>query len=591
MIFFPLAIMESTAKEKRKLSGGKKWLIGILIFILVAAAAFQVFISQYLPPLVKKRLSEIIVKGSDSLYKLEMGKFDLSFWGGSVNFENLRIVVDSNRYHVLKETQKLPPMSCELVLRSGKINGIGVRSLLFSKKIDVREIVFDSADLKLARHFASSGQTVAQSEPLWKLIQPRIRSIDVGAIFCGDLRMQYRNVDSAEAFKWEFDKSNLLLTGIRVDSVSTMDSSRLLFAKDIVFNASNFMMTTTDGVYALKASAIDYSSGRRSLEVKEFDFMPTMSDKQFASHYGYQREIFKLKVPTLQLKNFLLSDWVVRNRLQPESVFLAGPSIHISMDRNAKPNTKSKKGCYPHQFLQRLPFVMNIPRLEATNAAVVYTETSNTTFRTGTVNFSVNGTINNITNDPAAIKRVGECVARVQGRVMNTGTINALFRFDLDDPQGAFSVQSTIKQLDADQLRSVFTAMTAVEMQSFQMKRLDYTIHGNENQGTGTMAMQYDDMDILINQVEPGGKLDKKGLLSFFANRLLIYKENPAKGEERKASTVRVQRDMTRSFFNLIWKTMYASAGEIVLKPMAHRKIEKRKAREARKEERNTGKK
>jgi hypothetical protein len=91
--------------------------------------------------------------------------------------------------------------------------------------------------------------------------------------------------------------------------------------------------------------------------------------------------------------------------------------------------------------------------------------------------------------------------------------------------------------------------------------------------------------------VEPDKSLDKKGLLSFFANRLLVYKENPMKGEERKAISVRVQRDMTRSFFNLVWKTMFASAGEIVLRPMGQRKIEKRKERQERKEERNTGKK
>lgn len=578
--------------SNKKLSTGRKVLIGLLIFIVIAGAAFHIFITRYLPPLVQKRLSEIVVKGSDSLYKLEVGKFDLSFWGGSINFENLTITVDSARYTALKNEKKLPPMSCELVLPRGRINGIGLRSLIFNKKINVKEIIFDSADLKLARHFVNSDQQTSAGEPLWKLIQPKIRSIEVGAIYCADLKIQYKNIDSAAAFKWQFDKTNLLLTGIRVDSASTRDSSRLMFAENMSFTASNFKMTTTDGVYQMKAGDIDYSSAGRALSIRNFDFLPTMSDLQFVRHYGYQREIFKLKVPGIRLKNFLLSDWVVRNRLQSDTVELTSPSISIAMDRNARPNPYSKKGCYPHQFLQKLPFIMHIPRLSATGATVVYTETSNTTARKGSVNFAVSGVIDNITNDPKALERSGECVAYVQGKAMKSGTLDAVFRFNLRDPNGAFSVKSTITQLDANQLRPVFTAMTAVEMQSFTMQRLDYTIHGNENAGTGTLSMRYGDMDILINKVEPDGTLDKKGFLSFFANRLLIYKENPMKGEERKASAVKVQRDMTRSFFNLVWKTMFSSAGEIVLRPMAQRKIEKKQLRQERREERrNSGKK
>ena len=114
------------------------------------------------------------------------------------------------------------------------------------------------------------------------------------------------------------------------------------------------------------------------------------------------------------------------------------------------------------------------------------------------------------------------------------------------------------------------------------MKRLDYTVTGNENAATGNLSMQYDNMDILLNKVEADKSLNKKGLFSFLANRLVIYKENPMKDDpERKAENITVQRDATRSFFNLVWKTMFTAAGEIVLRPVALRKIEKKKQRAA----------
>ena len=228
----------------KKMTAGKKILIGLLIFSVIAAVAFHLFVTRYLPPIVRKRLEEVIVKGSDSLYKMEMGKFDLSFWGGSARIQHLRITIDSNVYKRMSEAKSLPPMTCELILPGVQLNGIGMRSLVFSRKLNIREIVFDSADVQLARHFRNSKEKLSNGQPLWKLIQPRLNSIEIGNIYCAGLKINYRNVDSAAAFRWQIEKSNILISGVRVDSSSANDSSRLLFAKNISFNAADIKLKT-----------------------------------------------------------------------------------------------------------------------------------------------------------------------------------------------------------------------------------------------------------------------------------------------------------------------------------------------------------
>src|SRR5690606_27981909 len=112
------------------------------------------------------------------------------------------------------------------------------------------------------------------------------------------------------------------------------------------------------------------------------------------------------------------------------------------------------------------------------------------------------GTIDNITNDPVALQRRNDCVADIRGRVFSSGTMHTAFRFNLTDPAGAFTVNSTITNLDAAQLQPVFKAMTSTDLQKFKMRKLDYSISGNENAATGNLKMKYDDMDILLNKVE-----------------------------------------------------------------------------------------
>ena len=48
---------------------------------------------------------------------------------------------------------------------------------------------------------------------------------------------------------------------------------------------------------------------------------------------------------------------------------------------------------------------------------------------------------------------------------------------------------------------------------------------------------------------------------------------------ERKAMLTRVQRDPTKSFFALIWKTLSVSASEIILRPRAQRMVERNQER------------
>lgn len=572
------------AIARKRYSTGRKILIGLVILILIAGVAFQLFINRYLPPLVKDKLADLIVKGSDSLYRFEAGKFDVSFWGRSISFSNLRIQIDSARYDQLKAKKKLPVMTFELDLPAGNVNGVGIWGLIFNKKIDVNQIRFKEAQVKLARHYREPKDPDTTSVPLWKLIQPGIRSIRVGSAICKNLKVIYQNQDMSSDFRWQFDQCNAALSGILIDSSSAHDSSRLLFAKNIELSARNIKMKTPDGLYNLNASEVAYTSSGSAMDIKDFTFHPSMSDAAFIRHFGYQHEIYKLKMPVIKLKNFMLDQWVNYNYLSIGTIELLSPVIAVSMDRNARPNPNSKKGQYPNQLVQKAPFGINVRKLTAVDGTVTYTEKNNLNQLTGRLVFpAVRGAITNITNDREVLLRSATCVADVRSGVLNTGSLHAIFRFNMVDRAGAFSVNADIDKLNAEQLRPLAKAMTSTDLQSFNMHRLNYAIAGNQNSGTGKLRMKYDDMDILINQVEPDYSFDKKGLLSFLANRFVIYKENPMDDEEeRVAENIAVQRDALKSFFNFIWKTLYSSAGKIVLRPMAQRKMEKRNERKQR---------
>jgi len=565
---------------RRRFPIWKKILISFIIFILIAGVAFQVYITRYLSPMVRSRLEDIIVKGSDSLYQFQVRDFDVGFWGGSITFKDLHIYTDSNRYRQMLAEKKLPALTMDLNINRGYVEGIHLRNLIFKKEVDIKEITINKADVKLVRHFRGVEDHYEKGEPLWKLIQPKMKSIAVKAIVFREVDVNYHNIDSSTAFNWQFNKSTVIFNDLLIDSLSAQDSTRILFSKNAGFLAKDIKVNTTDGLYQLAADEMKYSSSECVAEFKQFSFLPRISDAGFNKHFGYQHERYKVNVPGIQLRNFSLPRWISNNELIADTMELASPNLDIYLDRNAKPNPYSKLGQYPHQLLQRASFGVRIKHINTTNAKMTYHEKNDKNGMTGTVVFpAINGHIENVTNNPQDIAKNNICIARVRSMAQSRGRLNAVFRFNLADRSGAYSLNATIENLDAAQLHDLALAMTSAEMQTFRMKRLDYSLSANERSGTAHLKMQYSDMDVLLSKVDENGNLDKKGLLSFFVNHMVIYNENPKNGEERTADNVTVSRDITRSFFNHIWKTLYTSAGKIVIRPAAARKIAKRKAR------------
>ena len=61
----------------------------------------------------------------------------------------------------------------------------------------------------------------------------------------------------------------------------------------------------------------------------------------------------------------------------------------------------------------------------------------------------------------------------------------------------------------------------------------------------------------MLEKKEETGRIKKKGLISFFANTLLIIDNNPTPGSPLRVAAAAFVRPAQASFFNLMWKTIF----------------------------------
>lgn len=545
--------------------------IGIIIFLLLLAIAFQVFIDRYLEPVINKRLEKLIVTGSDSLYNFKVDHISVSFWKSSIKVKNLHIQVDSLHYARREKLANLPALTFEIKLANGSIDGIGLLPLLSAKKINIESISSKNADISFSRHFRKSDKNIDTSnEPLWKLIQPDIESINIGKIILDDISINYTNADSARTFKWKFEHCSTIIDNTKVDSASSMDKDRILFSKNVSIQFNDIKLQTGDGLYAIETKKLWYSSAARNVEFENFAFHPLLGQKAFYRKVGYDKDRFQLDFPKIRLVNFNLPQWINTNMLSFDTLDLTSPEINVYKDRTAPTDTRSKLGNYPHQQLHKLPFAINIKQIHISGGQVSYTEKSRKSGMEGKLEFKkLNGSIKNVTNDVGAIAKNPKCIIDLHGVLLQHSPLHAVFTFPLNEQaEGSFEVNADISKLGAEQLNAVSVPLAQASIKSLEISELHYYIRGNERLGTGRLSLLYKNLEIdLKKKDEDDGKMKKRKLLSFLVNKLVVYPDNPMNsGEERKATAIQTIRDPQKSFFNLIWKTLYNSFKEITIR-------------------------
>jgi len=548
----------------------RKILIGIFIFLLIVAIAFQVFIDRWLEPVIHSRLKTLIVSGSDSLYTFQLDDINVNFWASSVEITNLHIHVDSLHYAQREKAGTLPALTSEISVSKGSINDIMLLQLVLKKKITIGSITSKSAGITLSRHFRKSDKKInTDNEPLWKLLQPDIQAININRIMLNDINLTYSNADSARAFHWKFEHCSATIDNTKVDSLAFADTTRTLYTKDISILFNKIKLQTSDALYAIEAKQLRYSSKSQSLIADDLKLNPVLGQQAFYKKIGYDKDRFALNFPKLEFINFRLPLFIKRNIISADTIEMTKPRVSVYKDRTAPADMRSKYGKYPQQLLSKLSFIIQVKQVKVTDGLVTYTEKNQKTKMEGKLIFqNLHGKITNLTNDDEWIANNSKCIADLHGTFMDRSSIHSIFTFYLNQAKGGtFEVKADMEKVNAAELNPITLPLAQATVKSFDIKELHYYIKGNDRTGIGNLSMVYNNLEIELKKVdEDNGKITNKGLASFLVNRLVVYPDNPMNNSERKAVNVRTERIPHKSFFNLVWKTLYASVKDITIR-------------------------
>ena len=536
--------------------------------MLVIFIAIIFLVNLFLEPTLRNKLHTLIIEGSDSLYTYNLGRLKADFFGGDVEVQNLQINIDSNHYKILKQKNELPALTMQLSLQNGHIKGVGLISILFGKKINIEEIMTSQANIRLSRHIRKK-ETAKDHPPLWQAIRPAIKAIFIKHIKLDGVKLLYKNADTSESVKLQFDRFDAAVDDVQIDSTAAQDTARIAFAKNIFFKFHDVKFRTQDSSYKMKAGWITYASRTKTIEMDSFKLQPTLEKNEFYTYYGVQASLYYVELNKIKFINTHIDRFIKNNIIDADSVLLQQPKFSVYLDKTQERLFKSKIGSFPHQKLLRSQSIIRIKNIIAQSASVQYTEKNAGTGHEGTLDLQeLNIAVRNATNDSAWIRRNHVCTVRANGKILGGSPITASFKFYLDSANGRFDVEGTIKNVTAAQLNSLAVPLANTQIPSFDLQSLSFKVQAEDFIAQANVHMRYNNLSVTLRKTdEKTGATVTRKFITKLLNRYVIRSSNPGPdGVEIIAENVQYSRLTTQSFFGLIWKAVFAGMQNIIMR-------------------------
>lgn len=360
-----------------------------------------------------------------------------------------------------------------------------------------------------------------------------------------------------------------MLTNVKFDAtdIQTLDSGtnikNLISNSKWTLSADGFSFTTDNKRYKMNVGAFDINNGNSSMRIKYFTMIPTMPEAAFSKSLRHQEDLYNLQLNNIVLTGIDTRLLLTQKKLQAATATLQ-PIFKVYRDRFVAPDLSSKVGKYPHQLLQKIKFPFSIKQVFIKDGMVSYKERSDLSKKTGTVFFNnIRGTISNVTNIKDLISKNNLLTLDANASFMGLTPMHSVWKLPLNSANGAFEVSGEAGSFSGPSLNPMIEPLGMASIKSGYVNKLSFNMKGNDYNTTGSTVFLYNDLKVELLKKD-SNDLKKKSLMSILSNAF-IKDANPQKDVIRTGE-INFQRDVTKSFFNLVWKGVFSGIKKTVQK-------------------------
>ena len=543
------------------MSGRKR--IKLLVLSALAAVILLVIAWQFYEyHLVDSKLSQALTEKTKGLYILHYENLTFDEAAGMLHVKNIDIRPDTAVYRQMVRENKDPHLLLQIHVDALDIARVKTPKALLTKQLEGGKVEVTGARIRImVQHFKKDSSVYNPTPDLTKQLLGKLLKIAIDSVQINDATVLVGGMDSSEIY-FRGNKVSVLLSHLLIDSSAQKDSFTILFSRGLTLDCKELALPAGKKRYTIGVDGLQFTSTDNTLRVAQVNIRPRLSETAFAASFPVQKDRYDFMLKNIALHHIDRRE-IWRKAIRCDSLVIGESSFRIYRDMTRPPDTTSKVGKYPQQLLMHLPFPIFIGKITFTHSFIEYKERNAKTHNSGRVQFhNVRASIRNVTNRRADVQKDNRCVVDFRAQFLNKVPVDARLVMLLKDPKGRFTIEGDFGSLDATALNPLTEPMALTRLKKGKIDHLRFAIRGTDSTGDGKVALSYRDIKVsVLRKDKDDTGYDKKCLASLFANFIVKNSSRPADPDTKE---VHFQRILNKSFFNLIWKTLFTGVKESV---------------------------
>lgn len=310
--------------------------------------------------------------------------------------------------------------------------------------------------------------------------------------------------------------------------------------KDYALTTKNFAYKTK--FYNMSVGLLKVNKNK--IQINNFAMKPLVSRAQFIKMIPVERDLYDLKASQITAEG----NWdLFSNNKVINASHVVIQSADANIFRSKIPNDDPKEKPLYSRLLRSIKIPLYVSNLDLKNSILVYEEDTPESSGPGKLTFSnFNMNVKNL-NSAKLKGKPTQVKIKIGCSFMNMAPLAVDWNFDVANQHDVFTISGNAVNLPAQGINPFIRPYLHITATGTIQEML-FSFKGNPSGLGGTFNLKHKDLKIAILNKD---NEEKKGFITAVAN--LFLKSDSGKFPE-SVTVENVERDPTKSFFNLFWK-------------------------------------
>lgn len=309
----------------------------------------------------------------------------------------------------------------------------------------------------------------------------------------------------------------------------------------ITFATNDIVVPLNNGLYDIKVKHINLNND--NLLIRGFQYVSPLDKIKFAELT--KKSYYDVTIDSLWLKG-IDYDELLQSRIKLNEIDVNGIELVNFIDQRY--HIKKHK-YYPMlwEYMQKAPFVFDIPRLTVSDFTMIYEDISKKGTEIGRFYLTdMDGVISNITN--IVTPEHPYMVLNATGKFMDEADFKGKWLIPIDSLNKHFHLEADMRELDITRMNEMVMPLAPIKIAGGKLHEFSFSTDATPDSANVNMLMRYDSLYVELLHHRHGELVEDK-FISHLINKVI-------KDKNEKPATAHVVRDPFHPMFNYVWQIL-----------------------------------